>query len=182
MKGKEIFSKCLSFLFIILFLVLPQHVSGSEDNKQSSDCLNEAFERIREIESLPEMKYLHTLDGQKVLLNEFYSKCLFSFPKCSLYRKFYYWQSEIKEAVSNTEIGLIKYTVRCYYNCVSTFCPKSCDPRKTNGDVAEFYDHKGNFIGLEVHRKDGKYFSLPYDDYKKPYDELKKLTDVICYQ
>lgn len=181
MTGKGTLLKSLSVLFIILFLVTPQYVSGSEDNEQSSDCLSQAFERIREIESLPEMKYLHTLDGQNVLLNEFHFKCLQSFPKCSFYRKFYYWHSEVKEVVTNTAIGPIKHRIRSYHNCISTFCPKHCDPRKTNGDVAEFYDHKGNFIGLEVHIKDGKYFALPFDDYKQPTDDFKKLTGTICY-
>ena len=157
MNGKKIFIKSLSVLFIILFLAIPHQVLRSEDNKQLSDCVDKAFKRIREIQSLPEMKYLNTLDGQTVLLNEFYDKCLLLFPKCSLYRKFYYWQSEIREVASSTQNGLIKHKIRSYYNCISASCPERCDPRKTHGDVAEFYDQQGNFMGLAVHVKDGKY-------------------------
>ena len=53
------------------------------------------------------------------------------------------------------------------HNCLSTFCPESCDPRKTHGDVAEFYDQKGTFMGLAVYMGNGEYCSLPYDGYKK---------------
>jgi hypothetical protein len=167
MNGKRIFIKGVSVLFIILFLAIPHQVLRAEDNKQSSDCVDKAFKRIREIQSLPEMKYLNTLDGQTVSLNEFYDKCLLLFPKCSLYRKFYYWQSEIREVASSTKNGLIKHKIRSYHNCISASCPERFDPRKTHGDVAEFYDQQGNFMGLAVHVKDGKYCSLPYDNYEK---------------
>jgi hypothetical protein len=166
MNGKGILSKGVLILSVIIVLVLPHQVLRSEDNKLSSDCVNKAFKRLREIESLPEMKYLDTLDGQNVLLDEFYTKCLLLFPKCSLYRKFYYWQSEIREVASRTQNGLIKHKIRSYYNCISASCPESYDPRKTHGDVAEFYDRRGNFMGLAVYVKDGKYCSLPYDNYE----------------
>ena len=177
MSVKGIFPKGLRVLFIIIILVLPHHVLRSEDNKQPSDCLNKAFKRVKEIRSLPEMKSLHTLDGQNVLLDEFYARCQLLFPMCSscLYKKFYYWQSEIREVVSSSKNGLVKHKIRCYHNCISTFCPEKCDPRKTHGDVAEFYDQIGNFMGLAVHMGCGKYCSLPYDDYKK-------LSGCICYQ
>jgi hypothetical protein len=167
MNGKRIFIKGVSVLFIIISLAIPNQVLRAEDNKQSSDCVDKAFIRIREIQSLPEMKYLNTLDGQTVSLNEFYDKCLLLFPKCSLYRKFYYWQSEIREVTSSTKNGQIKHKIRTYYNCISASCPERCDPRKTHGDVAEFYDQKGNFMGLAVYVKEGKYCSLPYDNYEK---------------
>ena len=73
---KKILVKGVCVLFIILFLAIPHQVLRSEDDKQSSDCVDKAFKRIREIQSLPEMKYLNTLDGQTVPLNEFYDKCL----------------------------------------------------------------------------------------------------------
>jgi hypothetical protein len=166
MNGKGILAKGVLFLSVIIVLVLPHQALRSEDNKQPSDCVDKAFERIREIQSLPEMKYLNTLDGQAVLLDEFYDKCLLLFPKCSLYRKFYYWQSEIKEVSSSSQNGVIKHKIRIYHNCISAFCPDKCDSRKTHGDVAEFYDRQGNFMGLAVHVKDGKYCSLPYDNYQ----------------
>ena len=160
----------LRFFFItifLIFLILSPHFLLSEDDKQNSDCLDKAIKRIMEIRSLPEKKHLYTLDGQNVLLNEFYTKCLSLFPQCNLFEKFYYWQSKIREVVSNTENGEIKHKIRCYNNCLSTFCPESCDPRKTHGDIAEFYDQKGNFMGIAVYMGNGKYCSLPYANYKK---------------
>ena len=102
MISKGIFPNSLKVFLITIFLLLSPQILLSEDNKQPYDCLDQVVKRIEKIRSLPEKKYLHTLDGQKVLLNEFYSKCLFSFPKCSLYRKFYFmsiliFRCQIKE-------------------------------------------------------------------------------------
>lgn len=167
MIGKGLFPNRLIFFFCTIILFLSPHILLSEDNKQAYDRLGEAVRRIIEIRSLPDMKYLYTLDGQHVLLAGFYAKCHSLFPQCCLFEKFYYWQNEIRTVVSNTENGAIKHKIRCYYNCLSTFCPKSCDPRKTHGDVAEFYDQSGKFMGLAVYMGVGKYCSLPYDGYKK---------------
>ena len=168
MDSQRIFLKNMIIVFFItLFFLLSPRMSFSEDNEQPHDCLDRAFKRIIEIRSLPEIKYLNTLDDQYVLLDEFYNKCLRLYPLCCLFKKFYYWESEIREVVSNTPNGSIKHKIRCYNNCLSTFCPESCDPRKTHGDVAEFYNQKGEFIGLSVYMGNGKYCSLPYDGYKK---------------
>jgi hypothetical protein len=167
MIGKVMSPNSLSVLIISIFLFLSPKLLLSEDNKQPIDCLDQAIERIKEIRSFPEIKYLSTLDGQSVLLNEFYSKCHHLFPQCSLFAKFYYWQSEIREVVSNAENGMIKHKIRCYNNCLSTFCQNSCDPRKTHGDVAEFYDQIGEFMGIAVYMGDGKYCSLPFKGYKR---------------
>ena len=167
MSGKGIFPISLNVFFITIFLFLPSHILFSEDNKQPRDCLDKAVKRIEEIISLPDSKYLHTLDGQNVLLNEFYDKCLYLWPQCSLFKKFYYWQSEIRKEVSNTKNGMIRHKIRCYHDCISAFCPESRDPKKTHGDVAEFYDGNGNFMGLAVYMGDGKYCALSYDGYKK---------------
>jgi len=167
MIGKVMFSSSLSVSIISIFIVLSATLLLSEDIKQPIDCLDQAIKKIIEIKSFPEIKYLRTLDGQNVLLDEFYAKALYLFPQCSLFEKFYYWQSEIIEVESNSENGMIKHKIKCYYNCLSTFCPKSCNPRKTHGDVAEFYDQKGNFMGIAVYMGDGKYCSLPFSGYKK---------------
>jgi hypothetical protein len=42
-----------------------------------------------------------------------------------------------------------------------------CDPLKTHGDVAEFYDAEGNFMGIAVYMGKGKYCSLPYGGYQR---------------
>ena len=154
-------------LFITSFLLLSFQMPLSEDNEQHHDCLDQAIKRLIEIRSLPEIKYLHTLDDQYVLLDEFYVKCHKLYPLCCLFKKFYYWESEIRDVVSNTPRGSIKHKIRCYKNCLSTFCTESCDPRKTHGDVAEFYNQKGEFMGLSVYMGNGQYCSLPYDGYKK---------------
>jgi len=167
MIGKAIFSNSLMVFFITFFLLLPPPILLSDDKKQDLDCLNKAVERVKEIRSLPEMKYLYTLDNQYVLLSEFYEKCNYLFPQCCLFRKFYYWQSEIRKVVSITKTSIIGHKIKCYHNCLSSFCPQNCDPRKTHGDVSEFYDPKGVFMGLAVYMGDGKYCSLPYDGYKK---------------
>jgi len=159
--------KILTLLSISLFLMLlPQNII-SDDGRQTRNSLDKAVDRILEIRSLPEKTHLHTLDDQKVLLKDFYEKCYYLFPQCCLFRKFYYWKSEIKEMISSTENGLVKHKIRCYHNCLSRFCKDHCDSKKTHGDVAEFYDSKGNFMGLAVYMGNGKYCSLPHDDYEK---------------
>ena len=167
MINKRIFQNSLRVFPITIFLFLAPHILLSEDKKQPFDCLDKAFERMQEIRSLTDMKCLPTLDGQNVLLNEFYAKCLCLFPQCCLFVKFYYWQSEIREVVSNTKNGVIIHKIRCYHNCLSTFCPESCDPRKTHGDVSEFYNQRGNFMSLAVYMGEGQYCPLPYEGYKK---------------
>jgi hypothetical protein len=139
----------------------------AESNEQTYQCMDKAIRRIIDIRSFPDIPYLHTLDGQTVLLKQFYAKCFYLFPQCSLFDKFYYWQSEIKEVTSSTRNGDIRHKIRSYNNCLSTICPERCDPRKIHGDVAEFYDRNGIFMGLSVYMGDGKYCALPYDGYRK---------------
>ena len=167
MRNKVLFKhKYRLLLLVILFGLLPSSLLA-KDNKKFCDCIDRADKRIIEIRSLPALQYLQTLDGQSVLLNEFYYKSLIHFPRCLLYKKFYYWKSEIKEVVSKTKNGKIKHKIRCYNNCRSALCPEMSDPLKTHGDVAEFYDPDGNFVGLGVYMGSGKYCALPYGGYNK---------------
>ena len=167
MIGKKNLINCLRVFIISIFLFFTPHILLSEENNQPHNCLDQAFDRIEKIQSLPLKKYLYTLDGQNVLLKEFYFKCLNLFPQCSIFTKFYYWQSEIREVVSNTKDGMKKHKIRLYIDCVSAFCPERGDSQKTHGNVAEFYDQRGNFMGLAVYMGDGKYCPLPYDGYQK---------------
>ena len=167
MVGNMVSLKILTIIFITAFLLLSPQIIISDDGKQTRNCLDKAVDRILEIRSLPEKTHLHTLDNQMVLLKNFYDKCYYLFPQCCLCRKFYYWKSEIKEIISSTENGLVKHKIRCYHNCLSCFCKNLCDSKKTHGDVAEFYDSDGNFMGLAVYMGNGKYCSLPYDGYHK---------------
>ena len=167
MSRKKPFENYLTILVIAFFPFFAPHISFSESVEKLCDCLDNAIERIIYIQSLPELEYLNTLDGKAVGLNEFYAKCHRMHPKCCLFSKFYYWQNEIKEIVSVTTNGPIKQKIRCYYNCLTTYCSKNSDPRKTHGDVAEFYDSKDNFMGLSVYMGDGKYCTLSYGGYEK---------------
>jgi hypothetical protein len=167
MNCNRMFSNSLSVLIFSTFLFFSPNLLLSENNVQHENCLDRAIEKIMEIRSLPARKYLRTLDGQKIMLNEFYCKCLSLSPQCCLFEKFYYWQSEIRQIVSQTKNGTIKHKIRCYHNCLSIFCSNSCDPRKTHGDVSEFYDEKGEFMGIAVYMGNGNYCSLPFSGYKK---------------
>ena len=167
MNGKEASKICLSSLFMAIFLLCSSCLLRSEDQRQNGDCLDRAVMKIKGIRRLPDKKHLYTLDGKYVLLSEFHAKCHYLFPQCILFRKFYYWRSEIKEVVSVTENGHVTHKIRYYSNCFSEVCTQKCDPRRTHGDVAEFYDKKGEFMGLAVYMGNGKYCSLPYDGYQK---------------
>ena len=168
MRKLEISSLIFRLLSLVpVMIVLSPYSLFAEMNKQPNGCMEKAIERIIEIRSLPEKKYLHTLDGQNVLLDEFHSKCLTLYPKCNLFSKFYYWSSEIREITSRTSTGEKTHKIRCYNNCLSILCPESYDPQKAHGDVAEFYDGNGDFMGLAVYMGDGKYCSLPYNGYLK---------------
>ena len=167
MISRKTVQNSLRAFLITNFLFFSPQILFSEDKKQPLACLDRAIERIKEIRSLPDMKYLYTLDRQYVLLSEFYDKCLYLYPQCCLFNKFYYWQSEIKKIVSFNKNGMIKHKIRCYYNFLSTLCPENRDPKKTHGDVAEFYDSNGSFMGLAVYMGEGKYCSLPYGGYRK---------------
>ena len=125
---------------------------------------------IEKIDSLPEKKYLHTLDGQNILLEEFFKECLNHQPYCSLYKKFYYWKSEVKEIISSSSIGPLIHKARMYYSPMSECYPEDADPGKTHGDVAEFYDEEGVFMGLAVYAGEGKYYVIHYSEYKRNLD------------
>ena len=166
MRTNRIFHNKLNLLLVGIIISFSPYVLLADDNKQTKDCMDKAIEKIIEIRSLPEMNYLNTLDGQNVSLHVFNDNCLKLYPNCSLFEKFYYLPSEIREVASKTKRGVKKHKIRCYSNCLSVFCPERYDPQKTHGDIAEFYDEKGNFMGLSVYMGEGKYCPLPYDGYR----------------
>jgi hypothetical protein len=127
------------------------------------DCIKEM---VRKLEGLPEKLTLTTLDGQQVELQEFFETCSQNWPRCALYPKFYYWNSEIRYIESKSETGIVKHKVRLYYNIVSTCQPEKVNPGRTHGDVAEFYDENGVFMGLAVYMGNGMYCPLPHSKYK----------------
>lgn len=125
-------------------------------------CMEKALERLN---NLPEKQCLRTLDNQEVDLEEFFVKCLANGPYCNLYRKFYYWKNEVLETVSNFSGGRTRHKIRVYHNLFSMCCPHEVDPAKTHGDVVEFYDTDGEFMGMAVYSGKGLYFPLPYSGY-----------------
>lgn len=129
----------------------------------SQDCIQQMVQRLEE---LPEKKYLNTLDGQQVDLQEFFEKCSQNWPYCVLYPKFYYWKTEIKSIESKSETGVVQHKIRMYYNFLSTCHPEKVDPGRTHGDVVEFYDTEGMFMGIGVYIGNGLYWPLPYSHYK----------------
>ena len=130
----------------------------------TEDCLGQVTRRIRQA---PEKEYLHTLDGQEVRLQDFFNQCRDSAPDCILFAKFYHWENEVKSVVSRTDSGRpIEHRIRAYYNPLSICRPQKIHPGRTHGDVAEFYDAGGQFMGLAVYMGQGKYFLLNYKGYR----------------
>ena len=165
MAKKTAFIYIFNGLLTIMLAALISRPVLAEMHGPSCTCMQTVVNKIMEIRSLPEKRSLHTLDGQTVLLAEFYAKSYQLFPACSLPDKFYYFPNEIIEITSRTSKGMKKHKIRRYNNCLSTYCPDSQYNGKIYGDVAEFYDSDGIFMGLSVYMGDGKYCSLPYDGY-----------------
>ena len=156
-----------SIVILLLLLVLSfVGTATAEDSIGQKDCLQKAIKRVEEIRLLPEKQFLRTLDNQQVELKEFFLRCCKNWPHCNLYSKFYYWKSEIKTINSKCSGGSKNHKIRMYINCLSTYCPNTIKPEKTHGDVAEYYDENGVFMGLSVYMGMGKYYSLPYSGYK----------------
>jgi hypothetical protein len=135
---------------------------GKPHITSTKDCI----ERLdRQMNHAPQKHYLLTLDGQKIPLDQFFQQCRSKMPYCTLPEKFYHWKSEVKSVTSKAPRGTVTHKVRIYYNYLSTCEPDQIDPEKTHGDIAEFYDAKGEFMGLAVYTGNGLYCPLPYDNY-----------------
>jgi hypothetical protein len=150
---------------LIAGCVFIECTSTPVDNQSTArDCMGEVSRRIRQA---PEKEYLHVLDGQEVWLQEFFNQCQDRAPDCILFAKFYHWESEVKQVVSMTDSGPVKHRIRAYYNPLSICRPHKIRPGRTHGDVAEFYDAKGRFMGLAAYMGQGRYFLLHYSGYRK---------------
>jgi hypothetical protein len=156
-----------SLFFFVCLLFLAIHggcqILSSKVESSHEDCIDQIN---LQLEKLPEKKYLITLDDQKVDLQEFFEKCSRNQPYCVLNPKFYYWRNEIRVIESNSETGMVQHKIRMYYNILSTCYPKKEDTGRTHGDVVEFYDTEGIFMGLGVYMGKGLYWPLPYSKYK----------------
>jgi hypothetical protein len=146
-----------------IYLTLMSCTLPVADGKLSSDdCVDRLSEQVQ---SKPAQTHLETLDGQDVNLGDFFRLCLLHSPPCSLPDKFYYWKHEVKLVTSKTLDGPASHRIRIYYNYLSTCRPDLSDPQKTHGDIAEFYDKYGEFMGLAIYVGDGLYWPLPYSKY-----------------
>ena len=166
MKIRTILSQVFWMLFFYFMTALLPQSLLADDNSLSNYCIDKAIRRVIEIRSLPELGYLQTLDGQQVPIVELQSNCLKLFPYCSFFEKFYYWPSEIKEVVSKSINGMKAHQIRSYHSCLSEYCSPKYNSQKSYGDIAEFYDHNGKFMGLSVYIGNGKYCPIPFDGYQ----------------
>jgi hypothetical protein len=122
------------------------------------DCLGAAQARLAQAAA---WECLPTLDGQCVPLEPFFGACAALWPECVLYPKFYLWESEVRAVTSHPPRGPVSHRVRLYHNILHTCRPAYRDPLRTHGDVAEFYDEDGRFMGLAVYMGQGLYCPLP---------------------
>ena len=159
-------SKLITVLLLSIVLFC-NGLSIAEDQNRDGECVKKAIKRIEEIRALPEKRFIETLDGQQVDLNEFFRRCSKNWPHCSLYHKFYYWDYEVIETISESSKGRIKHKVRIYCNCLSIARDDKTKPDKKYGDVAEFYDENEVFMGIAVYMGMGKYCSLPHSGYNE---------------
>jgi hypothetical protein len=147
---------------VMMTVALIQPIILADTRNKEHFCLEKVVESISRIRLLPERKYLYTLDGQQILLNDLFDQCKALHPWCCLFKKFYYWDNAIKIIDSVTTQGQVIHKIRIYSSPLSTHCPDSCDAGRTHGDVAEFYDANGRFMGLSVYMGQGKYCPLPH--------------------
>jgi hypothetical protein len=126
-----------------------------------ADCFREAS---RAIANKPDRDCLPTLDQNCVPLQIFYDRCAALWPDCVLFPKFYHWPSRIEDRISRTPSGAVAHKIRVYFNLLSTCDPDHVDPGRTHGDVAEFYDSQGRFMGLAVYMGQGLYVPLPFEE------------------
>ena len=147
-------------LLVLLMILGPSGCSGlaapGEDGTE--DCLRIAQARL---DRTPPWDCLPTLDGQCVPLQPFFDSCSALWPDCVLYAKFYLWESEVTEIVSYPPRGPVSHRVRMYHSILHTCRPDYRDAQRTHGDVAEFYDEVGRFMGLAVYMGQGVYCPLP---------------------
>ncbi len=157
--------KLSAFIIIVLLDKLLLMGCASRSPKPMllfDECLDQLEKRI---ESSPIQTHLETLDGQKADLNEFFQLCMMNSLVCALPDKFYHWKKEVMLITSKTPNGPVAHKIRIYHNYLSTCRPDIVDPKKTHGDIAEFYNENGEFMGLAVYMGDGIYFPLPYSRY-----------------
>jgi hypothetical protein len=153
-------------LFIFLITAHACTIFDVSEKFYGETCLEFEIERL---DNLPKRQFLRTLDGQEINLDEFFSMSFFLQPGCSLPHKFYYWHNEVKEIYSRALEKEVKHKIRAYYSLMSTCYPEKIDDGRIYGDVAEFYNEEGIFMGFSVYIGHGLYCPLPYSGYKEQF-------------
>ena len=159
----QLITRNANILLIVSSLFISCVSSPADSQPGGDDCFNEVTRRVR---AAPVKTTLQTLDGQNVRLQDFFDQCRDEAPNCILYDKFYHWDNEVKEVVSRAGSGSVKHRIRAYYNPLSICRPQNVHPGRTHGDVAEFYDTQGRFMGLAIYMGQGQYYLLYYSGYK----------------
>jgi hypothetical protein len=149
---------------VLLLAMAPACAHLRRSPALEEDCIGRILLRVEES---PELEAIRTLDRQTVALAEFFDACDRVQPRCILYRKFYHWPHETRTVVSPAEKGNISHGIRAYLNPQSVCHPERSHPGARYGDVAEFYDAAGEFMGLAVHMGQGRYYPLPWSGYSK---------------
>ena len=129
-----------------------------------AECMADISDKIQ---NAPLKQFITTLDGQHVDVQAMVDFCNQQWPECILYEKFYHWKSETKSMSSRTTSGMTNHSIRIYYNPMSVCYPSQVHPGRTHGDVAEFYDGEGKFMGIAVYMGKGQYFPIPYPAYHR---------------
>ena len=149
-------------LIILVQLILMGCGLEPELSQNTVDkCYRETSLRIQQ---KPPLDCLETLDDRCVPLQPFYDMCNAHWPDCVLFQKFYYWDSQVMEVVSQSPSGPVPHKIRAYFNLASTCNPEFNDPGRIHGDVAEFYDEQDRFMGLAVYMGQGLYVPLPFQE------------------
>ena len=162
-KGLQAYSTPCRVIVLIGILLLAGCATGGATTPDSRDAIDACYEeRSRAIQRKAPLECLTTLDGRCVPLAPFFERCSAMWPDCVLFPKFYHWPSRIEERESQTPDGPVVHQIRLYFNLRSACDPEFVDPGRTHGDVVEFYDEDGNFMGLAVYMGQGRYAPLPY--------------------
>jgi hypothetical protein len=59
-------------LAVMLFILSLVAAAAAEESTLWKECLQKAIKRVEEIRLLPEVRYISTLDGQQLELEEFF--------------------------------------------------------------------------------------------------------------
>ena len=163
MKNYHFQLQIIPILICILVFIGISHSTSAELSNES--CMDDVLNQVQEAERID---FIYSLDHQKIFLQEFYDECnKHGPPVCAIFEKFYYWKSAIKQVTSMTHDGLNSHTIRVYYNPVSVCYPELVNPLRIYGDIAEFYDVCGEFMGIAVYMGNGEYFPLKFSGYSK---------------